>query len=63
MVYSFVCKVISIKFHLFPPDNTDVVELRSFLDVNFSPVFHIFYEAFITFEGNLKQKGKAHPIL
>ncbi|MPC07518.1 Ral GTPase-activating protein subunit alpha-2 [Portunus trituberculatus] len=38
-------------------DNTDVVELKSFLDVNFSPVFHIFYEAFITFEGNLKQKG------
>lgn len=39
-------------------DNTDVVELKSFLDVNFSPVFHIFYEAFITFESNLKQKGK-----
>lgn len=33
-------------------------ELRAFLDANFSPVFHIFYEAFITFEGNLKQKGK-----
>ena len=40
-------------------DNTDVVELKSFLDVNFSPVFHIFYEAFITFESNLKQKGKS----
>ncbi|XP_063845540.1 ral GTPase-activating protein subunit alpha-2-like isoform X2 [Scylla paramamosain] len=38
-------------------DNTDVGELKSFLDLNFSPVFHIFYEAFITFEGNLKQKG------
>ncbi|XP_050708752.1 ral GTPase-activating protein subunit alpha-2-like isoform X3 [Eriocheir sinensis] len=38
-------------------DNTDVGELRAFLDANFSPVFHIFYEAFITFEGNLKQKG------
>ncbi|XP_071516520.1 ral GTPase-activating protein subunit alpha-2 isoform X1 [Panulirus ornatus] len=38
-------------------DNTDAEELKSFLDVNYSPVFHVFYEAFITFEGNLKQKG------
>ncbi|KAG7157063.1 Ral GTPase-activating protein subunit alpha-2-like, partial [Homarus americanus] len=37
-------------------DNTDAGELKSFLDVNYSPVFHVFYEAFITFEGNLKQK-------
>ncbi|KAK3890821.1 hypothetical protein Pcinc_005247 [Petrolisthes cinctipes] len=38
-------------------DNTDAGELKAFLEANFSPVFHIFYEAFITFEGNLKQKG------
>lgn len=52
-MYLILLKVFSI-----PIDNTDAGELKVFLEANFSPVFHIFYEAFITFEGNLKQKGK-----
>ncbi|XP_068249956.1 ral GTPase-activating protein subunit alpha-2 isoform X1 [Palaemon carinicauda] len=38
-------------------DNVDVAEVKTFLEVNYSPVFYVFYEAFITFEGNLRQKG------
>ncbi|KAK7072472.1 Ral GTPase-activating protein subunit alpha-2, partial [Halocaridina rubra] len=38
-------------------DNVDVAEVKSFLEANYSPIFHVFYEAFITFEGNLRQKG------
>lgn len=38
-------------------DNQEPGEVKVFLEVNYSPVFHVFYEAFITFEGNLRQKG------
>ncbi|KAB7502531.1 Ral GTPase-activating protein subunit alpha-1, partial [Armadillidium nasatum] len=38
-------------------ENPDVADTKLFLDSNFSVVFHLFYEAFITAEGNLKQKG------
>ncbi|CAL4169326.1 unnamed protein product, partial [Meganyctiphanes norvegica] len=38
-------------------ENTDINEVKPFLEVNYSPVFYVFYDAFITFEANLKQKG------
>ncbi|XP_076041404.1 ral GTPase-activating protein subunit alpha-2 isoform X2 [Oratosquilla oratoria] len=38
-------------------DNADIGEIKPFLEVNYSPVFFVFYDAFITTECNLKQKG------
>ncbi|KAF2363976.1 Rap GTPase activating protein domain [Trinorchestia longiramus] len=38
-------------------DNCEVSELKAFLDANYSPVFYVFYDAFILFETQLRQKG------
>ncbi|XP_047736141.1 ral GTPase-activating protein subunit alpha-1 [Hyalella azteca] len=38
-------------------DNCELTELKSFLDANYSPVFYVFYDAFIFFETQLQQKG------
>ena len=38
-------------------DNVDAAEAKSFLEANYSAVFYVFYESFIIFEGNLRQKG------
>jgi len=39
-------------------DNLEVNESKVFLETYFSPVFHVFYDTFITTESTLKQKSQ-----
>ncbi|KAF6089138.1 Ral GTPase activating protein catalytic subunit alpha 2 [Phyllostomus discolor] len=39
-------------------DNVDASELKQFFETNYSQIYFIFYENFITLENSLKLKGK-----
>lgn len=46
---------------LFPPDfpeNAEPAELKQFFDLNYSHIYYVFFENFVTIEVSLKQKGK-----
>lgn len=51
-------KVIVINGNFFFPDNVDASELKQFFETNYSQIYFIFYENFITLENSLKLKGK-----
>ena len=39
-------------------DNVDASDLKQFFETNYSQIYFIFYENFITLENSLKLKGK-----
>ncbi|KAI4804636.1 hypothetical protein KUCAC02_026257 [Chaenocephalus aceratus] len=50
-----------VSFHLhFPsdfPENAEPSELKQFFDLNYSHIYYVFFENFVTIEVSLKQKG------
>lgn len=44
-------------FFLVLESSDNAVELKQFFDANYSQIYFIFYESFINFETNLKQKS------
>lgn len=40
------------------PENAEPSELKQFFDLNYSHIYYVFFENFVTIEVNLKQKGK-----
>uniref|UniRef100_A0A8D0CIQ1 Ral GTPase activating protein catalytic subunit alpha 1 n=1 Tax=Scleropages formosus TaxID=113540 RepID=A0A8D0CIQ1_SCLFO len=41
-------------------ENSESVDLKHFFDQNYSHIYYVFFENFVTIEANLKQKGKPH---
>lgn len=52
------CIGIVINGNFFFSDNMDASELKQFFETNYSQIYFIFYENFITLENSLKLKGK-----
>ena len=44
--------------NFFFSDNVDASDLKQFFETNYSQIYFIFYENFITLENSLKLKGK-----
>lgn len=42
------------------PENAEPAELKQFFDLNYSHIYYVFFENFVTIEVSLKQKGKFH---
>lgn len=40
------------------PENAESAELKQFFDLNYSHIYYVFFENFVTIEVSLKQKGK-----
>lgn len=53
--------LLFVSFHLhFPsdfPENAEPSELKQFFDLNYSHIYYVFFENFVTIEVSLKQKG------
>lgn len=39
-------------------ENAESAELKQFFDLNYSHIYYVFFENFVTIEVSLKQKGK-----
>lgn len=39
-------------------ENAEPAELKQFFDLNYSHIYYVFFENFVTIEVSLKQKGK-----
>ena len=44
------------------PENTEPSELKQFFDLNYSHIYYVFFENFVTIEVSLKQKGKFYSM-
>ena len=51
-------KVVVVNGNFFFSDNVDASDLKQFFETNYSQIYFIFYENFITLENSLKLKGK-----
>uniref|UniRef100_A0A452T9M1 Uncharacterized protein n=1 Tax=Ursus maritimus TaxID=29073 RepID=A0A452T9M1_URSMA len=59
-IHGDVCrlyKIIVIMIIFFFSDNVDASDLKQFFETNYSQIYFIFYENFITLENSLKLKG------
>lgn len=43
--------------HIFSAEHVDIDEAKSIFETNYSHVYYVLYDTFITAEGNLRQKG------
>ena len=41
-------------------ENAEPAELKHFFDQNYSHIYYVFFENFVSIEVNLKQKGKSY---
>lgn len=44
--------------HIFIEENVDIDEAKGFFEGNFSHVYFILYDCFVSAEANLRQRGK-----
>lgn len=62
--FSWVCVCLSVlvnsqlHFPSYFPENAESAELKQFFDLNYSHIYYVFFENFVTIEVSLKQKGK-----
>lgn len=53
----------SLFFVLFFVENAEPAELKHLFEQNYSHIYYVFFENFVTIEVNLKQKGKTYNTL
>lgn len=49
---------INIQFSFYVKENVDTDEAKGFFEGNFSHVYFILYDCFVSAEANLRQRGK-----
>lgn len=42
-------------------ENAEPAELKQLFDLNYSHIYYVFFENFVTIEASLKQKGTSDP--
>lgn len=47
---------------LYFAENAESAELKQFFDLNYSHIYYVFFENFITIEVSLKQKGMFYSL-
>lgn len=63
-----ICMLVCVLFdshHFFFshfPENAEPSELKQFFDLNYSHIYYVFFENFVTIEVSLKQKGKLYSM-
>lgn len=62
MSLSWACILVSSQLYFSSNflENAEPSELKQFFDVNYSHIYYVFFENFVTIEVSLKQKGEFH---
>lgn len=49
--------ILKFDLHSYFSENAESAELKQFFDLNYSHIYYVFFENFVTIEVSLKQKG------